>query len=82
MAQFFGTTRLTQLYFFSFHNFARSWLGCGVHQEVYVFLGFQPETPFFDRALDFVNGPFVALGETVDLALSEQFFVSALPPFS
>ena len=33
------------------------------------------------RNLDFVNGSFVALGETVDLAPSDQFFVVSFPSY-
>ena len=37
---------------------------------------------FCYRIPDFVNGPFVTLCETVDLAPSDRFFVSELLPFS
>ena len=37
---------------------------------------------FCHLTLDFVNGWFVALSETVDLAPSDRFFVSELLPFS
>ena len=33
------------------------------------------------RNLDFVNGSFVALGETVDLAPSDRFFVVSFPSY-
>ena len=50
---------------FSLHNFFQSWPGPGVQQEVN--LDFCHTTPIL------VNGPFVALGETVCIPRCERF---------
>ena len=55
------------------------WLKHGFDQEVGVFLGPKIRISarkfvFCYRTPDFVDGPFVALGKTVDLALSDRFF--------
>ena len=46
------------------YNFAWSWLEHGLNLEV-SFFGAE-KSVFYYRAPDFANGPFVALGKTVD----------------
>ncbi len=45
---------------------------------------FLPESPFFAigfRILDFVNGPFLALGDSFDLAPSDPFLNFSFPSY-
>ena len=53
---------------------------------MYVFFGLNflflaRKTVFCYRTPDFANGPFVALGETVDLAPSDRFFDFSFPSY-
>ena len=66
---------------FSSHNFARSWPGLGV-----VFLGLKSrflaqKSNFCHTTPNFVNDPFVALGETAHFQPSEQFFDFLFPSY-
>ena len=54
---------------FSLHNFVQSWPEHGFDQEVGVFFG--PKIRFCYRTTAIANGPFVALGKTVDFAPSD-----------
>ena len=63
---------------FCSHNFSRSWPEQGVQPEVFFLawnIGFLAQkSDFCHTTPNFVNGPFVALGEMVYFQPSEQFF--------
>ena len=69
---------------FNFCRKVQNVLEHGVDKEVNVFLGpkFQISAIFGYRTLDFVNGTFVALDETIDLAPSDQFFNFSFPSYA